>query len=70
MTKKQNGPMMMTIINTLGDGDHPFADETTIKHFTLEYKTECCNRALKSGLLSDEGEDLTLSILAELEEEE
>ncbi len=34
------------VINTYGDGQHPYADELTIGYFNTDYISECIDRAV------------------------
>ena len=38
--------LLCKAINTFGDGQHPFAELTTIEYFNKEYSIECIDKAL------------------------
>ena len=50
-------------INHFGDGDHPMADDTTMKNFNPEYVLKCIQRAIDSDKLSDDAAEIARKIV-------
>lgn len=58
-TEQQN--LLCSIINNLGTGEHPVADEKTLKYFEKEYILELCEKA--KGKLNETGNSILESIV-------
>lgn len=54
------------IINQLGDGSHPYADEKTLPHFSVEYVRDLLVTAINSGKLSPKGRNKALEVFNKL----
>jgi len=45
-TKMTLNELKCNVINTFGDGQHPFADENTVDYFNSEYVLELIEKAI------------------------
>ena len=46
--KDSEKKLLASVINSLGSGDHPWADFETIQFFAEDYVFECINKGLNS----------------------
>jgi len=53
--------LLCSIINNLGTGEHPVADEKSLKYFTKDYVLELCEKA--RALLNEAGNAILESIV-------
>jgi hypothetical protein len=56
--------LLSSIINSLGSGDHIFAEKDTLEYFMIEYCLELCDEA--RPLLTEEGVQVLNSIVIKL----
>jgi hypothetical protein len=53
--------LLCSIINNIGTGEHPCADEKTLKYFTTDYVLELCEKA--KAKLNEAGNAILESIV-------